>query len=166
MSSFGILTAQMILGAAIMIISMLSLPITFLTSEDPSLLLDPYVLGVAIISMLMFASFAFFLFIRPLIMYKRSPEVLMETDGEYVYIHGKKEAKIPLSAFEGAVVTYHLPFFYSKEFIAVLLTHLFSDKYGDLSIDVPGYGSYNLCFVSDVIATSKNLLSFLSAEFI
>ena len=108
----------------------------------------------------------YFLFMRPCFMYRKLPEVLMETDGKYVYIHGKKQAKIPLSDFEGAVVTYHLPFIYSTELIAVLLTHLFSEKYGDLSLDVPGYGSYRLRFVSHVKATADELLAFLCGEHI
>ena len=127
-------------------------------------MLNPYVLGVVMIAMAIFALFAYFLFMRPCFMYHKLPEVLMETDGEYVYIHGKKQAKIPLSDFEGAVVTYHLPFIYSTELIAVLLTHLFSEKYGDLSLDVPGYGSYRLRFVSNVKATSEQLLDFLCGE--
>jgi hypothetical protein len=149
-----------------MIAAMVCLPVVILTSEDPSLLLNPYVFGVAVVTMIIFALFAYFLFIRPCFTYKKLPEVLMETDGEYVYIHGKKQAKIPLSDFEGAVVTYHLPFIYSTELIAVLLTHLFSEKYGDLSLDVPGYGSYRLRFVSHVKATADELLAFLCGEHI
>jgi hypothetical protein len=164
MSKFGILTAQMIFGAVVMIAAMACLPIALLTSEDPSLLLNPYILGVIIITMVIFGLFAYFLFIRPYFTYRKSPEVLMETDGEYVYIHGKKEAKIPLSDFEGAMVTYHLPFIYSKEFIAVLVTHLFSEKYGDLSLDIPKYGSYKLHFVSNVMETADTLTTFLRAE--
>lgn len=164
MSAFGILRTQLIFGAIVMVAAMACLPIAILTSEDPSLLLNPYILGVAIITMVVFALFAYFLFIRPYFLYHKSPEVLMETDGEYIYIHGKKQAKIPLSAFEGAMVTYHLPFIYSKEFIATLLTHLLSEEYGDLSLDVPGYGSYKLCFVSNVIATADKLLAVLREE--
>ena len=164
MSSFGILKAQMIFGAIVMIAAMVCLPVVILTSEDPSLLLNPYVFGVAAVTMIIFALFAYFLFIRPCFVYRKLPEVLMETDGEYVYIHGKKEAKIPLSDFEGAMVTYHLPFIYSRELIAVLLTHLVSEKYGDLSLDVPGYGSYRLRFVSNVKATSEQLLDFLCGK--
>ena len=164
MSSFGVLKAQMIFGAVVMIAAMACLPIAILTSEDPSLLLNPYVLGVVIITMAIFALFAYFLFMRPCFMYRKLPEVLMETDGKYVYIHGKKQAKIPLSDFEGAVVTYHLPYLYSTEFIAVLLTHMFSEKYGDLSLDVPGHGSYRLRFVSNVKATADELLAFLCEE--
>ena len=164
MSAFGILKAQMFFGAIVMIAAMVCLPIAILTSEDPELLLNPYILGVAIITLVIFALLAFFLFIRPYFMYRKAPEVLMETDGECIYIYGKKQAKIPLSAFEGAVVTYHLPFIYSKEFVAVLLTHLFSENYGDLSLDVPGYGSYKLCFVSNVKVSADKLTAFLCGD--
>lgn len=160
MSSFGILKVQMIVGAIIMLVALIALPVGII-SGDPSLILNPYVLGVVLIGMLMFGSFAYFLFIRPYFIYRKSPEVLAETDGEYVYIYGNKQAKIPLSAFEDAMVTYHLPFIYSKELIAVLLVHLFSDKYGDISLDVPEYGSYRLRFVSNVMETSDELTAFL-----
>jgi hypothetical protein len=96
----------------------------------------------------------------------KSPEILAVTDGEYVYIHGKNEVKIPLSAFAGAVITYHLPFIYSKEIIATLLTYFLSENYGDLSLDVSGYGSYRLCFVSNVQETADQLTNILcKAEF-
>jgi hypothetical protein len=62
MATFGVLKAQMIFGAVVMIAAMACLPIAILTSGDPSLLLNPYVLGVVIITMAMFALFAFFLF--------------------------------------------------------------------------------------------------------
>ena len=151
------------IGAIVMAAAMLGLPIAVL-SGDASLLLDPYVLGVVVIGMLMFGSFAYFLFIRPYRIYRKSPEVLAETDGEYVYVYGNKQAKIPLSAFEGAMVTYHLPFVYSKELIAVLMIHLFSEKYGDLILDAPGYGSYKLCFVCNVKETADELMTFLCEE--
>lgn len=162
MSAFGVLKAQMIFGAVVMVAAMVGMPVG-IAAGDASLLLNPYVLGVVLVGMLMFGSFAYFLFIRPCFVYRKSPAVLAETDGEYVYLYGKKQAKIPLSAFEGAVVTYHLPFIYSREAIAVLLTYLFSDKYGDISVDVPGYGSYRLQFVSNVMETAGALTSFLSA---
>ena len=109
MSSFGILRVQLIFGAIVMIAAMIALPASVATT-DASLLLNPYVFGVVGAGMLMFAAFAYFLFIRPYFLYHKSPEVLAESDGEYLYIHGKKEAKIPLTDLEGAVVTYHLPF--------------------------------------------------------
>ena len=162
MQSFTILKAQLIFGAIVMLATMIVLP-AGIAAVDVSLLLNPYVLGVVLVGMLMFGAFAYFLFIRPYLIYRKSPEVLAETDGEYLYIYGKKQAKIPLSAFEGAIVTYHLPFIYSKELVAVLLTHLFSENYGDLSLDVPEYGSYRLRFVSDVKNTADELTAFLCA---
>ena len=162
MSSFGILKAQMIFGAIVMAAVVIALPASIATT-DASLLLNPYVLGVVVVGMLVFAALAYFLFIRPYFTYRKSPEVLAETDGEYLYIYGKKQAKIPISDLDGAVVTFHLPFIYSKELVAVLLTYLFSDKYGDLSLDVPSYGSYRLCFVSDVKATADELITFLNS---
>ena len=160
MSSFGILKLQMILGTAVMLAVVVLLPVG-IAMGDASLLLNPYVLGVVLIGMLMFGLFAYFLFIRPYFLYMKSPEVLIESDGEYVYIYGKKQAKIPLSAFDGAVVTYHLPFLYSKELIAAVLTHLFSENYGDISIDIPDSGCYKVRFVSEVIDAADELLGFL-----
>lgn len=163
MSSFAILKAQMIFGAIVMLAVLIGLPVGIATT-DASMLLNPYILGVVVVGMIMFGAFAYFLFIRPCFMYGKYPEVLVESDGEYLYIYGKKQAKIPLSDLDGAMVTYHLPFIYSKELVAVLLTHLFSENYGDLSLDVPGYGSYRLCFVSDVKATADKLIAFLCEE--
>ena len=160
MSKFGILKVQMIVGAIFMAVAMIALPVGIL-AQDPSLILNPFILGVVVIGMLMFGSFAYFLFMRPYFIYRKSPEVLAETDGEFVYIYGKKQAKIPLSAFDGAVVTFQLPFIYSNEFIAVFLVHFLSEKYGDLIIDVPEYGSYKLRFVSNVKETAEELMDFL-----
>ena len=161
MKSFGILRAQLIIGALVMLAAMIMLPVGIM-QVDQSMLLNPYVLGVVIIGMLMFGLFAYFLFIRPYFIYRKSPDVLAETDGEYLYLYGKKQAKIPLSKLEGASVFVSLPFLYSKEFIAVLMIHLFSEQYGDLTLDVPGYGSYKLRFVSNVRETADELLTFLN----
>ena len=161
MSAFGILKAQLIIGAIVMAAAMIGMPVA-IAVEDASLLLNPFVLGAVIVGMLTFGSFAYFLFIRPYLIYRRSPDVLVETDGEYVYIHGKKEAKIPIGAFAGAVVTHHLPFIYSKELIAGILTYFMSENYGDLILDVPDYGTYRLRFVANVQASANQLTVFLS----
>ena len=160
MSSLGILMAEMVVGAIIMIAVVIALPVG-IAIVDVSILLNPFVLGVVVAGMIMFGSFAYFLFIRPYFLYRKSPEVLAETDGEYVYIYGKKQAKIPLSAFAEATVTYQLPFIYSKELVATLLTYLFSEKYGDLIVDVPGYGSYKMRFVANVVKAAGELLTCL-----
>lgn len=161
MSSLGILKVQMVVGAIIMVAAMILLPVGIIM-EDASLILNPYILGVVLIGMLMFGLFAYFLFIRPYFLYRKSPDVLVETDGEYLYIHGNKEAKILLSEIEEANTHVHLPFIYSNEFVATFIIHLVSEEYGDLSLDIPGHGSYKLRFVSDVQATSGRLIAFLN----
>ena len=161
MSSFAILKMQLIIGAVIMTAAMIGLPVSIIVG-NPSLLLNPYVFCVVLIGMLLFGLFAYFLFVRPYFIYRKSPEVLAETDGEYLYIHGKKEAKIPLSDLDGACTFVHFPFLYSKEFLAVLFTHLLSEKYGDLDLDVPGYGNYKLRFVSNVQETADALIAFVN----
>ncbi len=161
MTSFGILKFQMIIGAIVMIAAMIVLPLS-IGVQDISLLLNPYVLGLVIIGMLIFALFAFFLFIRPYFIYRKLPFVMAEMDGNYLYIYGKKQAKIPLSDLANADVFVSLPFLYSKEFIAVFLIHLFSDKYGDLTLDVPGYGRFKLRFVSNVQKTADELIKLIT----
>jgi hypothetical protein len=161
MNKFGILKFQMIIGAIVMLAAMIGLPVSIM-SGDPSLILNPYVLGVVLIGMLMFGLFAYFLFMRPYFIYRKEPEVLTETDGEYLYIHGKKEAKIPLADLDGTSYFIHFPFLYSNELVATLVTHLLSEKYGDLDLDIPGYGSYKLRFVSDVYATANALMAFIN----
>ena len=98
---------------------------------------------------------------RPYFLYRKSPEVLAETDGEYLYIHGNKEVKIPLSEISEAMVFVKLPYIYSNEFVSVLLIHLFSEKYGDLDLEIPGHGNYKLRFVSDVQSAANALTHFL-----
>ena len=160
MSKLGILKLEMVIGALVMAFAVIALPASIMIG-DISLILNPYVLGVVLIGMLMFGSFAYFLFMRPYFTYRRSPEVLAETDGEFLYIHGRKEAKIPLSDLDGASVFVHFPFFYSNELLAVLLVHLFSEQYGDISLDVPGYGSYKMKFVANANKTAKELRMFI-----
>lgn len=161
MRKVGILKFQMVLGAIVMVAAMIALPVGIMMG-DASLMLNPYILGVVLIGMLMFGSFAYFLFMRPYFLYRKAPEVLVETDGKYLYIHGKKEAKIPLADLDGTSYFIHFPFLYSNEFVATLVTHLLSEKYGDLDLDIPGYGSYKLRFVSNVHATANALMAFIN----
>jgi hypothetical protein len=161
MKSFGILKVQMIMGAIVMLAAVIALPVSIIMG-DPSLLLNPYVFGVVLAGMLMFGLFAYFLFMRPYFLYRKLPEVLVETDGQFLYIHGKKEAKIPLADLDGTGYFIHFPFLYSNELVATLVTHLLSEKYGDLDLDVPGYGSYKLRFVSNVHATANALMAFIN----
>jgi hypothetical protein len=150
----------MLIGAIVMLAVVILLPASIMM-EDVSLILNPYVLGAVVIGMLMFGSFAYFLFMRPYFLYRKSPEVLAETDGEYLYIHGIKEAKILLSEISEAMVFVKLPYIYSNEFVSVLLIHLFSEKYGDLVLEIPGHGNYKLRFVSNVQSAANELTRFM-----
>lgn len=161
MQSFKILKIQLIVGAITMITAMITLPLIVFI-PFPSLIFNPVVVGILLVGMLMFALFAYFIAIRPYFIYRKLPDVLVETDGEYLYIHSKKQAKIPLSDIESANAFVDLPFLYSKEFIAVLLVHLVSEEYGDISLDISGYGSFKLYFVSNVEDTADELIDFIN----
>jgi hypothetical protein len=146
-----------------MVLAMVVPPVAILMF-DASLFLNPYVLGVVLIGMLMFGLYAYFLFIRPYLLYPKLPEVMVEADGEYLYIHGKKEAKIPLADLDGTSTFVHLPFLFSSEFAAIFVTYMLSEKYGDIDLDIPGYGSYKLRFVSNVQETADKLIAFINEE--
>lgn len=161
MSAFTILKVQLILGAIVMVAASVALPV-MIANTDPSLLLNPFIIGVVVIADLTFWAFAYFLFIRPYVLYRKTPDVLVETDGECLYIHGKKEVSIPLSEIESANTFVHLPFLYSNELIATLFTHLLSEKYGDIDLDVSGFGGYKLRFVSNVWQSSNELIAFIN----
>ena len=161
MSSLGVIRVQMIVSLIVMAVALISLP-ALLIAMDPSLLLNPTVLIIVLVGMLMFGFFGYFTSIRPYRFYKNSPEILVETDGEYLYIHGKKEAKIPLSELDGTSTFVHLPFIYSNEILATLVVHMVSEQYGDLDIDIPGYGNFKLRYVSNVYATSNQIITYIN----
>ncbi len=96
MEKLGLLKFVLVYYAIIYIALALVLPVSVILL-DPSLLLKPTILGIVIIAVLFFGTIGYFTFIRPYFVYKKLPNVLAETDGEYVYFHGKKEAKISLN---------------------------------------------------------------------
>lgn len=96
MDKLGLLKFVLIYYAVIYIALALVLPVTVLIL-DPSLLLNPTILGMVIVAVLFFGTIGYFTFIRPYIVYKNLPNVLAETDGRFVYFHGKKEVKISLN---------------------------------------------------------------------
>ena len=161
MSSLKLLKVELILGTVFSAIATVGLPISIFCLA-PELLTEPLAWAIALIGMLFFGSVGYFLFVRPYRIYNKLPDVLAEHDGEFLYIHGKKEAKIPLADLDGTGYFIHFPFLYSNELVATLVTHLLSEKYGDLDLDVPGYGSYKLRFVSNVHATANALMAFIN----
>ena len=96
MDKLGLLKFVLIYYAVIYIALALVMPVTIVIL-DPTLFLNPTILCIVIGIALFFGLIGYFTFIRPYFVYKKLPNVLAETDGEYVYFHGKKEAKISLN---------------------------------------------------------------------
>ena len=98
MDKLGLLKFVLIYYAVIYIALALVMPVTILIL-DSSLFLNPTILGIVIGIALFFGLIGYFTFIRPYIVYNKLPQVLAESDGEFVYFHGKKEAKTMRMSF-------------------------------------------------------------------
>ena len=160
MSSLGLLKVELIIGTLIMAAAVIGLPVG-IALTDVTLMLNPYVLGVIGVGMLLFGLVGYFIFIRPYILYRKLPAVQAETDGEFLYIHSKKEAKIPLSNLESATVYVDLPYIYQKEFLSEFIIHIFSEYYGTVILELPGYGKFKMRFVANAEESGDNLIRFI-----
>lgn len=155
-----LLQLYLIGGALCMAVIMLILPISLMVL-DITLMANPYVLCVVAAGMLFFGLVGYFGYLRPYLSYCKMPAVLVETDGEFLYIHGKKEAKIPLSELTSATAYVHLPFLFQKEFVEEIVVHMFSESYGTVELEIDGYGTFKLRFVSQAEDTADDLIAFL-----
>ena len=160
MSSLGLLKVELIIGTLIMAAAVIGLPVG-IALTDVTLMLNPYVLGVIGVGMILFGLVGYFIFIRPYILYRKLPAVQAETDGEFLYIHSKKEAKIPLSKLESATVYVDLPYIYQKEFLSEFIIHIFSEYYGTVILELPGYGKFKMRFVANAEESGDNLIRFI-----
>jgi hypothetical protein len=104
------------------------------------------------------------LFVRPYVLYRKLPEVQAESDGEFLYIHAKKEAKIPMAALEDATVYVDLPYLLQRDFLREFLIHLFSEKYGNIVVEVPNHGTYKLYFVANAQDVADDFVRFISNQ--
>ena len=161
MKRLGLLKLQIVLGTLIMAAAVIGLPVGIMVT-DITLFAYPIVWGVMLAGILFFAFAAFIGFIRPYLFYRKTPDVLAETDGKYLYVHAKKEAKIPLADLSDATVHVWLPFLIDEGFLAEFIIHLFSERYGDVVLDVPGYGTYRMRFATDVRVTAQHLADFIA----
>ena len=161
MEKLGLLRLVLIYYAVIYIALALVLPVTILFL-DPSLLLNPTILGIVIIIALFFGLIGYFTFIRPYIVYKKLPKILAETDGEFVYFHGKKEAKISLVDLSYCYMNVNVPHIFQHGFIREFIIHKFSSNYGSITLDVPSYGTIKLQFVANVEEVAKELLDYIN----
>ncbi len=161
MEKLGLLRVVLIYYAVIYIALALVLPFTILIL-DPSLFLNPTILGIVIAVVLFFSLIGYFTFIRPYIVYKKLPSVLAETDGEYVYFHGTKEAKISLNDLSFCYMDVHVPYVFQHGFIREFIIHKFSSNYGAIILNVRNYGTIKLKFVANAQEVANELLNYIN----
>ena len=161
MEKMGLLRFVLIYYAIIYIALALVLPVTVLIL-DPSLFLNPTILGMVIIAVSFFGLIGYFTFIRPYIVYNKLPKVLAESDGEFVYFHGGKETKISLHDLSYCYLDVHVPYIFQHGFIREFIIHKFSSNYGSIILDVPGHGTIKLKFVANAQNVAKELLNYIN----
>ena len=110
--------------------------------------------------MLFFELVGYGIFVRPYRLYLKLPDVQLEYDDEFLYIHSKKEAKIPLADLTYVHITAELPFLLHESFLREILIHLCSDEYGRIDLDIDGFGSYKLYFVPHAKDMESKLFGF------
>ena len=161
MEKLGLLKFVLIYYAVIYIALALVLPVTVIIL-DASLLLNPTILGMVIIAVLFFGLIGYFTFIRPYFIYRKLPTILAETDGKYVYFHGKKEAKISLNDLSYCYMDVHVPHVFQHGFIREIIIHKFSFNYGSIVLNVPSYGTIKLQFVANAEEVGRELISYIN----
>ena len=161
MDKLGLLKFVNIFYAVIMIALALVIPVTIIVI-DVTLFTNPTVLGLIALGILFYGVIGYFTFIRPFIVYRKLPQVLAEADDEFLYIHGKKEGKIPLSSLAGTIVDVDVPHIFHPGFVREFIIHTFSHDYGHISLDIPEYGEFKMRFVADAEEVAEELLDFIN----
>ena len=161
MDKLGLLKFVLIYYAVIYIALALVLPVSILIL-DPSLFLNPTILGIAIGVFAFFGLIGYFTFIRPYFVYRKLPKVLAESDGEYVYFHGKKEAKISLNDLSFCTMETNIPHIFEQGFLREFIIHKFSFNYGDIILNVPSHGTIKMKFVANAEDISNQLLNYIN----
>ena len=159
MSSLKLLKVELILGSVFSAVAMIGIPVSIFFLM-PELLKVPLAWGIALGVMLFFGLVGYGLFVHPYRLYLRLPDVLAEYDDEFLYIHSKKEAKIPLAELTYVNITAELPFIFQEGFLREMVIHFCSDEYGKIDLDIDGFGSYKLYFVPHAEDMESELLEF------
>ena len=159
MSSLKLLKVELIFGTVFSAIAMIGIPISMFCIV-PDLLKEPLAWGIALGTMLFFGLVGYGLFVRPYRLYLNLPDVQLEYDDEFLYIHSKKEAKIPLADLTYVNITAELPFLLHESFLREILIHFCSDEYGRIELDIDGFGSYKLYFVPHAKDMESELFRF------
>jgi hypothetical protein len=143
---FSALVLRFIVGALMMTAVIVVLPI-YLLINDPSFFTNLEFMSIIIGIMGAVALVGYFLFIRPYMIYRKMPEIQAETDGEYLYIHSKKEAKIAFADMDGTYFDCDVPNLVSGA--REIAIHMLSERYGHVIIDTPNHGKFKLYFVAN-----------------
>ena len=159
MSSLKLLKVELIVGTIFSAIAMIGIPVSIFCIA-PDLLREPLAWGIAVGIILFFGLVGYGLFVSPYRLYLRLPDVLAEYDDEFLYIHSKKEAKIPLAELTYVNIAAELPFLLHESFLREILIHLCSDEYGRIDLDIEGFGNYKLYFVPHAKDMESALLRF------
>ena len=161
MSSLKLLKVELIWGTVFCAIAMVGIPVSIFCLA-PVLLAEPLAWAIALGVMLFFGLVGYGLFVHPYRLYLKLPDVQLEYDDEFLYIHSKKEAKIPLADLTYVRITAELPFLLHESFLREILIHLCSDEYGKIDLDIDGFGSYKLYFVPYAEDKEGELLKFFN----
>ena len=161
MSSLKLLKVELILGSVFSAIAMVAIPVSIFCLA-PELLAEPLAWAIVLGVVLFFGLVGYGIFVRPYRLYLKLPEVQLEHDDEFLYIHGKKEAKIPLSELNYVLINAELPFLMHGSFWREMLIHYCSDEYGKISLDIDGFGCYKLHFVPHAEEMEQKLLRFFN----
>ena len=161
MSSLKLLKVELIYGTIFCAIAMIGIPVSIFCLM-PALLTVPLAWVIALGIALFFGLVGYGLFVHPYRLYLRLPEVQLEYDDEFLYIHSKKEAKIPLAELTYVSITAELPFLLHESFLREILIHLCSDEYGKIDLDIDGFGSYKLYFVPHAEDMEDELYKFFN----
>ena len=159
MGSLKLLNVELIGGTIFSAIAMIGIPVSMFCLV-PDLLREPLAWGIALGIMLFFGLVGYGLFVHPYRLYLGLPEIQAEYDDEFLYIHSKKEAKIPLSEITYVTITAELPFLLHESFLREILIHFCSDEYGRIDLDIDGFGSYKLYFVPHAKDIESELFRF------
>ena len=159
MKSLKLLKVELILGTVFSALAMIGIPVSIFCIA-PALLGEPLAFGIALTVVLFFGLAGYGLFVHPYRLYLKLPDVLAEYDDEFLYIHSKKEAKIPLAELTYVNITAELPFIFHESFLREMVIHFFSDEYGKIDLDIDGFGSYKLYFVPHAEDMEGELFTF------
>jgi hypothetical protein len=161
MENLGFLKVSLIFYCVLTVLLALVLPVTICVI-DITLMANPVILGLIIGVIVVYGLPGYFYFAHPFVVYHKLPKVLAETDGEFVYFHGKKEAKISLNDLSYCYMDVDVPRIFHPGFLREFIIHKFSSDYGSITLNVPNHGTVKMQFVANAEEVGKELLNYIN----